>query len=253
MSPDERMLITQLFERLRGAATAQRDPEAESFIRQQIAQQPYAPYAMAQTIVAQSKALEATQARIKELEANVPESPYYGRESEAGFAGPTYAGQRPMGAPGYGAAQPSQSPWHTDRAPVGAPASAPVGGPSPWGGQPQQPQPWQQQPQPQQGGGFLAGAMQTALGVAGGAMLFEGMRDLFGGGRESSSAADANSLADPNAVDRFAASDDSGDNGGGDNGGGGWFSNIFGGGDGDADSNEDDLGGDDGDNGDDWA
>jgi hypothetical protein len=31
------------------------------------------------------------------------------------------------------------------------------------------------------GGGFLRGAMTTAAGVAGGALLFEGIRGLFGG------------------------------------------------------------------------
>ncbi len=45
-----------------------RDPEAEAYIREQIARQPGAPYYMAQTIVVQEQALNAAQARIEELQ-----------------------------------------------------------------------------------------------------------------------------------------------------------------------------------------
>ena len=38
----------------------------------------------------------------------------------------------------------------------------------------------QQSPQPAAGGGFLRTAMATAAGVAGGALLFEGIRGLMG-------------------------------------------------------------------------
>jgi uncharacterized protein len=245
MTPEERTLITQLFERLRPAASAQRDPDAEAFIRQQIAQQPHAPYAMAQTIVAQNQALEMAQQRLQALEEQVRQGGQQGSFSRN-------SDERPGGG----------SPWNTDRRPA-APAYADDGGgygqqgygqpgygqqgygqqgygqgqPSPWGGRPGMPMGGGG------GGGFLQGAMSTALGVAGGAMLFQGLSGLFGGNAAHASTladtkgdtgGDSNALADPNSVDRFADSSNAGDDAdtGGDGGGGGWFSDMFGGGDG---------------------
>ena len=40
--------------------------------------------------------------------------------------------------------------------------------------------PWGQAPQAAAGGGFLRSALTTAAGVAGGALLFEGIRNMFG-------------------------------------------------------------------------
>ena len=48
-----------------------RDTDAEDFIGVQLARQPPAPYYMAQTIAVQEQALNATQARIEELEREV--------------------------------------------------------------------------------------------------------------------------------------------------------------------------------------
>jgi uncharacterized protein len=238
MSPQEKDLIVQLFERLRAAASAPRDPEAESFIRSQMSQQPYAPYAMAQTIVAQNQALAAAQERIRQLEADAPEPAYYGREAESGFGGQGYGGSdryagsqdRPMGAPGsapMGAPRPSGSPWAVNRQSE-APAAAP------WGGNrmaPGQMAPGQMAA-PQQGGGFLAGAMQTALGVAGGAMLFSGVSSLFGGN-------EAKAAEPAAAADSGSQADDQGDAGdAGDGGDGGWMSDMFGGDDGGGDGGE---------------
>ncbi len=55
---------------------------------------------------------------------------------------------------------PRPGPWGS------APAPAPA---SPWGA-----------PQASSGGGFLRSALATAAGVAGGALLFEGIRNMFG-------------------------------------------------------------------------
>jgi hypothetical protein len=48
MTPEERQLLTELFDRVRSASGNHRDPEAEAFIAEQIRAQPYAPYLMAQ-------------------------------------------------------------------------------------------------------------------------------------------------------------------------------------------------------------
>jgi uncharacterized protein len=243
MTPDEKTLISQLFERLRGAATAPRDADAEAFIRQQIAQQPYAPYAMAQTIVAQNHALEVLQQRLQALE-----SGQGGQQASFSQTDSRYGDDRPA------AASAGRSPWNTDRQPAGGsyaqqpqpmgspygqqPMGAPGGQPG-YGQQPgigQQPSPWgQQRPAMGGGGGFLQGAMSTALGVAGGAMLFQGLSGLFGGNEAHAAGAnnEASSLANPDSVDQFANNADNndvGDDPGADDGGS--WSDMFGGDDG---------------------
>ena len=70
MDRNDQQAIEDLFRKL---ATVEdnspaRDPEAETFIREQITRHPGAPYYMAQTIIVQEQALEAAQARIEELE-----------------------------------------------------------------------------------------------------------------------------------------------------------------------------------------
>ena len=47
MSPEERQLITGLFDRINQAATAPREPEAEALIAEGLKRAPHAPYVMA--------------------------------------------------------------------------------------------------------------------------------------------------------------------------------------------------------------
>jgi len=78
------------------------------------------------------------------------------------------------------------------------------------GRQPPRPRRAQQQPYPpgqMQGGGFLAGAAQTAMGVAGGVLLGNAIAGMLGGG-------EAEAAEDPGAEDPGF------DDGGGDFGGG---------------------------------
>ena len=69
MTPQERQMLADLFERVRSTATGARDPEAEAFIGEAVRAQPYAPYVLAQTTLVQQHALEAAAQRIAELEA----------------------------------------------------------------------------------------------------------------------------------------------------------------------------------------
>lgn len=164
MQSQERDLISGLFDRLKPFETQPRDSEADSMIKGLTAQQPAAPYLLVQTVLVQEQALKAAQERIAELEA------------KAGTAAPATAGFLgsapkigPWGsAPGAAAATRPQVP--STRSPLQA-AVAP----------------------PQQGGSFLRTAMATAAGVAGGALLFEGIRSLmgnnpFGGGAQQQAA-----------------------------------------------------------------
>lgn len=177
LNPEDRRAIAGLFDRLADAEqrAPQRDGEAEELIRSEISRLPNAPYYMAQTIVVQQQGLEAADACIRELEAQLA-----GRE------------------------QPRQrSPW--DRGADNAPEQRQQRG---FGG----------------GGGFLAGAMQTALGVAGGVMLGSAIGSLFGAG--AANAADGNSAGDAGQDQGQESGQDSGDSGfdgGGDDFGGGDF------------------------------
>src|SRR5882757_2986275 len=71
MSPEERELLTGLFDRIRGAANTPRDQEAEALIQDATKAQPYAPYFLAQTVLVQDQALRAANDRLQELEGKV--------------------------------------------------------------------------------------------------------------------------------------------------------------------------------------
>jgi hypothetical protein len=161
MQAQERELITGLFGRLQPFEAQPRDGEAEALIRDLVARQPSAPYLLVQTVLVQEQALKAAQERIAELEAK--------------------AGAAPA-APGFLGSAPKIGPW-------GASPAAPADAPQPV---PPTRSPLQAALAPQPaGGGFLRSAMTTAAGVAGGALLFEGIRSLMGSNPFGSAAAAA--------------------------------------------------------------
>ena len=188
MTPQERDLITDLFRRLREADSGPRDREADELIRRLSTEHAGAAYLLTQTVIVQDQALTTAQARIEELQRQLAAT---SRPAESGsFLGGLFGGRRPTPPP-QPAAQPPSGPW-------GAPQSGPwTGQPQsgPWaGGPPHQPGPWGA-PQPAAGGGFLQSALTTAVGVAGGALLFEGVSHMFGGG--SANAASFGSATPP--------------------------------------------------------
>src|SRR3954462_1384696 len=69
MTPQERQLIDDLFERLAKLESAKRDPEAMSAIMQGLRNAPNAVYALVQTALVQDEALKRADQRIQELEA----------------------------------------------------------------------------------------------------------------------------------------------------------------------------------------
>jgi hypothetical protein len=148
MQPEERDLIAGLFGRLQSFEAQPRDPEAERLIAQSVAGQPAAPYLLVQTVLVQEQALKAAQSRIADLEAKAAAQP----------------------APGFLASAPRMGPWGNASVPPTQPVqqAPPAPGFTP-GFAPQA-----------AGGGFLRQAMMTAAGVAGGALLFEGIRNMMG-------------------------------------------------------------------------
>ena len=136
MDRNDQQAIEDLFRKLPAVESNSpaRDSEAEAFIRQQIARHPGAPYYMAQTIIMQEQALKAAQARIEELEAPAKQGTGGGLFNN--IFGDSTLPTRSTSVPRVGRAD-----------------SAPA------------------QMAQRQGGGFLAGAAQTAMGVAGGLLL----------------------------------------------------------------------------------
>jgi len=149
MDRNDRQAIEDLFDKL---ATVERqspprDAESETFIRDKIARQPGAPYYMAQTIVVQEQALAAAEARLAELE----EQAAVARPANGGFFDSLFGDHR----------EPQRSSGSVPRA--GTANREPMQGQHPGGG------------------GFLAGAAQTALGVTGGVLLGNAIAGMLGG------------------------------------------------------------------------
>ena len=69
MTPQERQLIDDLFDRLAKLESTPRDPEAMSAIMQGLRSAPNAVYALVQTALVQDEALKRANSRIQELEA----------------------------------------------------------------------------------------------------------------------------------------------------------------------------------------
>jgi hypothetical protein len=151
MNDGDREAIQDLFARLRAAEASapDRDPAAEAYIRDRLEQNPSAAYYMAQTVIAQERALRAAGERMGYAEDGRQPEPRRG-----GLLGGLLGGGRDD-AP----ARPG--PWGRPARPAAMGGGMFGGG----GG----------------GGGFLAGAAQTAAGVAGGVVLGNMLTDLFDG------------------------------------------------------------------------
>jgi hypothetical protein len=173
MESQERDIIDGLFGRLRQAESqgVPRDREAETHIANLVRQQPAAPYYMTQAIVVQEQALQAAQSRIQQLEQELAQRPAAG--SGGGFLSGLFGG----------GSKPA-TPTPTQRQPMtmggmGNPQAQPYDN-NPWGQQPMAGAgPWNQRPGFGGGGGFMSGALQTAMGVAGGVVVGSMIADML--------------------------------------------------------------------------
>jgi len=162
MTPEERDLVTQLFDRLAALEDAQRDPEAERLIRDGLRQAPNAPYALVQTVLVQDEALKRADARIRELEAGTEAPPrdtsFLGSMRDSLLGRRETRGSVPSVRPPEAGMSPA---WQRAGTPSGLapePAAAPTG----------------------PGGSFLGTAAATAAGVVGGALLLNSIRSMMG-------------------------------------------------------------------------
>lgn len=179
MSPEERQLLSDLFDRVRSQANAPRDRDAENLIAEAVRAQPYAPYLLAQAVLVQEQALHGADQRIQELQAHIDQleaQAHAAPQGSGSFLGGLFGGGAPR--PATPAPNPNANPWGgAPQQPAYAPPpQAPDPAPSPWGAPPQP-----------QGGGFLKNAMGAAAGVAGGVLLADSLRGLFGGGHNAGS------------------------------------------------------------------
>ncbi len=181
MTPQERQLIDDLFDRLSKLESAPRDPDAAAAIAQGLRRAPNAVYALVQTVLVQDEALKRANSRIQELEASgAPEQNQSGgfldsmRETIFGQSQPHGSvpnvrppeiASRPIWNSGQ-VLQQAQSPGIRAiyiRPPYGQPYGAPQ---APMGGG---------------GGSFLGTAAAAAAGTVGGSLLLGSIRSMMGG------------------------------------------------------------------------
>ena len=186
MTPQERQLVDDLFDRLSKVESAPRDPDATAAIAQGLRKAPNALYALVQTVLLQDEALKRAHSRIQELEGEgeAHQSGGFLDSMRETIFGPTpprgsVPNVRPPELPGRPTwnsgqvMQPAQNPGQYTQAaygqlPYGAP-QAPMGG----------------------GGSFLGTAAAAAAGVVGGSLLLGSIRSMMGGGGNHQSFADS--------------------------------------------------------------
>ena len=186
MTPQERKLIDELFDRLASLEKSPRDPEAVQTINEGLQRAPNALYPLVQTTLVQDEALKRADARIRALEEELgvelgqpaQQAGFLDNMRDALFGSRDGRGSVPTvrpGAPG--------SPWRNTTAQPGA-----YGGAQPGQGYGQAPM---QQAPMSSGGSFLGTAAATAAGVVGGALLMNSFRGMFGGQGQGHSAFDS--------------------------------------------------------------
>ena len=180
MTPQERQLVDDLFDRLTKVESAPRDPDAVAAINEGLRKAPNAVYALVQTALLQDEALKRADRRIQELEAHggaeqqqsggfldSMRDAIFGQGQPRGSVPnvpPREASSRPVWNSGQ-ALQQSQGPGPYNQPPYGQPYGAPQ---APMGG----------------GGSFLGTAAAAAAGVVGGSLLLGSIRSMMGGSHQ---------------------------------------------------------------------
>ena len=179
MTPQEQELLKQLTDRINQTQLQEKDPDAENMLGRELGANPDALYILAQTVLVQNIALEQAKGQIAQLQQQVQQARQQPAHTTS-FLGRLLGEKDPQPAPaqqsGWGGQQP---PPYQPVQQYAAPAQPPYGPPPPQYQQPQYAPAASGQPS------FLRGAMQTAAGVAAGALAFEGVESIlhgFGGG-----------------------------------------------------------------------
>jgi hypothetical protein len=159
VTPQEEQLLNSLVERVNQTQLQEKDPDAEGLLNRELGSNPDALYILAQTVLVQNIALEQAKAQVAQLQQQVQQAKQQPAHATSFLGNLLGRHDSPPPPPAY--AQP-------EYIPPPPPAYAQY-----------------QQPQyvPMQGGppSFLRGAMQTAAGVAAGALAFEGVEAVLHG------------------------------------------------------------------------
>ncbi len=180
MTPQERQLVDDLFDRLSRLEGTPRDPDAAAAIAQGLRSAPNAVYALVQTVLLQDEALKRADSRIQELEAggageqrqsggfldSMRETIFGQERGSVPNVRPPDMASRPTWNSGQ-VLQQAQGPGPYNQAPYGQPYGAPQ---APMGGG---------------GGSFLGTAAAAAAGVVGGSLLLGSIRSMMGGSHQS--------------------------------------------------------------------
>jgi uncharacterized protein len=177
MTPQERQMVDDLFDRLSKLENAPRDPDAVDAMRQGLRNAPNAVYALVQTVLLQDEALKRANSRIQELE-----SADAGEQQQSGgfldsMRGALFGQNQPRGSvPNVPPPQtPDRPVWNSGQVmqqqaqpgPYGQGGyGQPYGAPPATGGT---------------GGSFLGTAAAAAAGMVGGSLLLGSIRSMMGG------------------------------------------------------------------------
>jgi len=180
MTSQEQQLITELFARLKQIPAQAKDADADQLIRKGVVENPEAPYLLVQTVLIQDMALSQAQHRIAELENQLTEakaasSAQPSQPATSFLGGALSRGSVPLAGPRGGTSQPI--------APASQPPASPPAAPG-WNQSATSPASFGGTATPGMmssvSSGFLRDAASTALGVAGGQLLFQGIQSMFG-------------------------------------------------------------------------
>jgi hypothetical protein len=160
MIPQERQLVTELFDRLAMLESTPRDSDAEQAVTEGLRRAPHATYALVQTALVQDEALKRADTRIRELEAQLGED---GAPRAGGFLDNMREALLGRRAEPPGSSMPSARPQAPSPGVAPAP-SMPWQGGGPSGG----------------GSSFLGTAAASAAGVIGGSLLLNSIRSMMG-------------------------------------------------------------------------
>ena len=205
MHPQERDLLVNFLERFQRLPAQTPDTEADALIRQAI-RRPDAAYLLIQQAIVQEIGLQRAEQRIRQLEQELQQARgAVSPQESGGFLGGLFGGGgRTTG--GWTDTPPPPLPQSQSWGQAGAP---PVRSGSGFGS-------------------FLASAAAAAAGVAGGALLFEGVRSFIDGGSESPSPPTAENPGDVASSEESSFfsgifGGDAGSADGGGDGGSGWI------------------------------
>jgi hypothetical protein len=175
LTPQEEQLLNSLTDRLNQTPLQEKDPDAEELLNQKLAGNPDALYMLAQTVLVQNIALDQAKAQVSQLRQQLQQLQQQRPEPAhtTSFLGRLLGERDDQPAPPLRQQAPAQPYQQVP------PQYAPTPPPYPQYGQPQ----YQQAQFVPVGGqpSFLRGAMQTAAGVAAGALAFEGVESLLHG------------------------------------------------------------------------